>query len=730
MPGRAWGRAIGAYAGATTLCLVILFWVMGLWRRDLAIPFYEFRADVIFYSSLIKGLLDNGWYLHNRFIGMPAGLNFHEFPMADNLYYLLMKTMSFWTSDYAVILNLYFLLTFPLTVLTSLCVFRRFRVSYPPAIVGSLLFAFLPYHFWRGERHPYLASYYLVPLVVMVILWVCLGESLFRYRKDTSGHEWSWASPKGIASVVICVLVASGGVYYAFFAGFLLLVAGVFACFRYRSLRQLLASGILSAVIVLASVINISPSIIYVYQHGGSTELMRRSPAEAEIYGLKIAQLLLPVSGHRVNFLKSLKWRYHRGAPMANENDSSSLGVFGALGFLCLIGWLVFGKSELQYAELFNSLSVLNVFAVLLGTTGGFGAIIAFAALPQIRAYNRISVYIGFFSLFALVLLLQSLAQRWAGSRAKRCVFNGALGLVLLIGILDQAAPGLIVPYEGLRPEYVSDADFIRLIEASVPEHSMIFQLPYVPFPESRPVHRMQDYDLFRGYLHSKTLRWSYGATKFSAGDAWQREVAAKPLDEMVEILAFAGFRGIYLDRYGYADMGADIEAKLSRLLDIKSITSANQRLAFFNMAKLIGRLQENYPAEEWQERRDVVLHPLLLQWKGGFSSLEGTPRSNWRWCSSKGELSILNLRERKVLIEMVLATGHQEFSNLKIDGPWFSETLNVNAAAKFFSKAVLIPPGRHVIRFVSDARRVNAPRDPRVLVFKVGNFRLTELSK
>jgi len=704
---------------------------MRLWRRDLGIPFYEFRADVLLYSFLIKGLLDNGWYLHNPFVGMPAGLNLHEYPMANNLHYALIKIMSFWTSDYAVILNLYFLLTFPLTVLTSLCVFRRFRVSYPLAIVGSLLFAFLPYHFWRGERHLYLASYYLIPLMVMVILWVCLGEPLFRYRKHTSGHEWSWASRKGIASVVICVLVASGGVYYAFFAGFLLLVAGVFACFRYRSPRQLLASGILSAVIVLASVINISPSIIYVYQHGGSTELIRRSPADAEIYGLKIAQLLLPVSGHRVGALASLKWRYHRGAPMANENDSSSLGVFGALGFLWLIGWLVFRRSEVQYAELFNSLSVLNVFAVLLGTTGGFGAIIAFAALPQIRGYNRISVYIGFFSLFALVLLLQTLAQRWEGSKAKRCLFNGVLGLMLLIGILDQAAPGLIPAYERLRPEYVSDADFIRVIEASVPERSMIFQLPYVPFPESRPVHRMQDYELFRGYLHSKTLRWSYGAMKSSEGDAWQRDVVAKPLHEMVETLALAGFRGIYLDRYGYADMGADMEAKLTRLLDIKPITSANQRLAFFNMAKYIGRPQKNYSAAELQARRDAVLHPLLLQWKGGFSDMEGTPEyATWRWCSSKGELSILNLRERKVLIEMFLATGHKEFSSLKIDSPWFSETMNINAAAQFFSKAVSIPPGRHVIRFVSDARRVNAPGDPRVLVFKVGNFRLTELSR
>ncbi len=74
------------------------------------------------------------------------------------------------------------------------------------------------------------------------------------------------------------------------------------------------------------------------------------------------------------------------------------------------------------------------------------------------------------------------------------------------------------------------------------------------------------------------------------------------------------------------------------------------------------------------------------------------------------------------------MRTGHEEFSHLRLDSPWFSEDLTVNAVGRFFSKTAVIPPGRHVIRFMCDAKKINAPDDPRVLVFRVMNFRLKEL--
>ncbi len=576
-------QAAGAYAGAVVLCLILLGWVMRLWNADLTVLFDRLDEDSLLFAMLTKGLINNGWYLHNRFVGAPAGLDLQDYPVGDNLHFALLKFISLWTSDYAVVLNLYFIVTFPLIVVTSLYVFRRFGISYPSAIAGSLLFAFLPYHFFRGESHIFLAAYYLIPLMTMVILWVYSGDPIFR---DEQHDGTKRIGAKAVGSVAICVLVASGGVYYAFFSAFFLLVAGALGFYQHKQLRSILTSGILFVVLSLAFLINESPSILYSYRHGRNTQVLRLiRPGDAEIYGMRIAAMLLPIDGHRVSYLARLKGKYNAQTPLANEATQASLGAIGGLGFLILIGYLMCGKLNLRNAELLRKLSVLNISAVLVATMGGFGALVALM-IPWVRSYNRISVYIAFFSLFAFFLLLDNLVLTWARSKASRWLYWGLPALILLIGILDQTAPRLVPPYSQLKAEYASDAVFVTQIEASVPQNTMIFQLPYLPFPESNPVRPMQDNDLFRGYLHSQTLRWSYGAMRGRDGDSWLKQVVEKPPSEMVKTLALAGFGGIYLDRYGYPDRGMKIEAELSNLLHTNPIVSPNQRLTFFNLAK------------------------------------------------------------------------------------------------------------------------------------------------
>ena len=125
----------------------------------------------------------------------------------------------------------------------------------------------------------------------------------------------------------------------------------------------------------------------------------------------------------------------------------------------------------------------------------------------------------------------------------------------------------------------------------------MIFQLPYVPFPENGPTHRMLDYDHFRPYFHSRTLHWSYGAMRGRETDRWQRLVAALPPVEMVDRLRRAGFSGVYLDRFGYEDDDArQLEAVLRVYLGTAPIVSADGRLCFFRISPRQGTPDEPRP--------------------------------------------------------------------------------------------------------------------------------------
>src|SRR5262249_52791199 len=152
--------------------------------------------------------------------------------------------------------------------------------------------------------------------------------------------------------------------------------------------------------------------------------------------------------------------------------------------------------------ERLAALSKLNIAAILLGTMGGFGLVFAATVSPMIRAYNRISVYIAFFSLAALALLADAIRRRLR-TRPGRAAFRLALAAALGAGLLDQTTPSLVPDHAGAARVFAGDRAFVRGVEATLPRRAMIFQLPYVPFPENGFVHRMYDYDHFRPYFHS-----------------------------------------------------------------------------------------------------------------------------------------------------------------------------------------------------------------------------------
>ena len=613
---------------------------MKLWRADPRTPF-EYGGDALFHGMVIKGIIDNGWYLRNNFIGMPGGAEVFYFPMADNLHFLLIKLFSIFSRDYALIFNFYFLLTFPLTTISALYVFRHFNISYPVALLGSLLYTFLPYHFFRNEHHLVLAGYYIVPLMVMVVLWVCLGELPRTGTEDDGrGGSLNLRSKRFLASIVICLLVASGGLgYYAFFGCFFLLIAGVSAYIYRKDVPHLLASLILIAVVFGGLVLNLLPNMIYI-RNQGESQTVKRGIGEAESYGLKISQLLLPIDGHRILALARIKEEYNSAAPLVNENRNATLGVVGSVGFLTLLGWLLFWRPAVGQMRaddgpttLLTHLSRLNIAGVLLATVGGFASLFALLISPQMRSYNRISIYLAFFSLFAVVLLLEEFFRRRARSDRARVIFVASLGFILLLGVLDQTGSGVyFVPhYAAFQAESASDADFVKRIEAAVPAGVMIFQLPYVEFPENGPVNLMTDYEHFRPYLHSQTLRWSYGAIKGRDNARWQKLTANLPTEQFLEAISVAGFSGVYLDRGGYEDHGTDIEAKLRNVLGIEPIVSRNCRMLFFDLGAYNSKLAAKYGGD-FESKRKLLLHPLALEWTGGFSDLETSGGTSWRW--------------------------------------------------------------------------------------------------
>lgn len=459
---------------------------------------------------------------------------------------------------------------------------RQLGVSPLSAFPLALLFTFLPYHFLRGEAHLFLSGYYMVPWAVLTILWVFDGERLLLGPGSGPRPQVQWK--RMLAAVAICALVASSGIYYAAFSAFFLFVAGLAALFRTGRAVSLAGPVCLILVIGATVILNITPNLWFELKHGRNYAGVVRDPTGGEVYALKIAQLLVPVDGHRIRWLAAKKTAYNRAMPLINENSTATLGIIGSLGFLFLLARLLFHRGR---EGTVNHLAVLNLAGVLFAGMGGFGPLFTAAFLRQVRGYNRISVFIAFFCLSALGLWFEGMRKRWGGNRMATGLLTAGAGAALVLGLLDQTSPAFVPPYAPVRSAVAHDRAFFQRIESSLPDGAAIFQLPYTPFPESGPVHKMSDYDHFRAYLNSHRLRWSYGAMKGRPGDLWQRTVVALPPAEMLKYFALSGFDGVYINRAGYADGGARIEREIGKTLGVRPLVSHNRQMAFYPISAL-----------------------------------------------------------------------------------------------------------------------------------------------
>ncbi|MEP7340707.1 MAG: hypothetical protein ABI977_23455 [Acidobacteriota bacterium] len=719
------GKSFAAYAIAVLLTLLFLVGTLKLWQADLHVPL-TYYGEAKFNALLVKGVLDNGWHVHNPAMAAPDGLDLRDVPMSDNnLHFVLIKLIGLFTNNYGLTLNLFFLLTFPLVTISAMFALRQFGISFSTAIFASVLYSLLPYHFVRGQHHLFLAAYFLVPLAGMVILWMATGR-LSLVDAATGKLLLNWREPKLIWAVVICLLISAGGTYYAYFTCFFLLVTGCAVALQRKSAKHLLLPAALIAIIFGGLMANLLPSILYLRQHGETT-IVRRHAIDAETYSLRLSQLLLPGSGHRLFLFAKLKAAFNQRL-FINENDDATLGVIGVIGFLFLFGWLLIRKPKIQNlgndgtGGLLSHLSILNLMAVLLATFGSLGALVALVITTKIRAYNRISIFIAFFSLLTGAWLLDEFARRYLLTRSRQIVFAGCLAVLLALGVLDQTAERFIPDYPKIKAEFNSDAKFMHQLQATMPQGAMIFQLPFVPFPETPKVGKMFDYDHTRGYLHTEGLRWSYGAMKGRGAEAWQKLLTAKPTPEMVEAIALSGFQGIYLNRNGYND--TKIEGEIESLLGKPQFGSDDGKLIFFDLRSFESQLRSKY-GEQFEAKREEARHPLILVWAEGCSELEGPADSTFRWCSSVGELEVTNGAPQSKQIKLETAFSTENDATLRISGDLLNEELKTGQKPLPFSKTFTIPPGKHVIHFRSDARRVLAPGDFRYLVFKMSNFKM-----
>lgn len=592
------------------MCIFTLGLLSG---ADLHVPL-TYSGDGLEYNLMTKTMVETGWFLENPRVGLPGSLELYDYPVGNNLDFIVMKIISLFTGEFGLIINIYYILTFYLTAVFALYVLRRLNIEYPIAVTGSLLFTFLYYHFAR-IGHFNLTAYYLIPIAAYMIIRIACGGQ-FWVKENGSKITLSFTCLNVLAILMLFLLASNS--YYAFFAILLFILAALWS-FSNTKRYVVLINGAIAVVLTgIGCIINQLPSFLYQLNNGVSFVLSYRYPFETEEYGLKLIQLLLPAPGHRVELLSNISSLYAENFPLVNENVTSTLGIIGSIGLLFLLLWVfirnfkVKDNEFLKYYDIFDALTVLTIGSIFIGTIGGISAIIG-QVFPTIHAYNRISLYIAFFAITAIMLLFQIIYQKYLNKANIFPIFTVLMLVLLLFGIFDQVPEKFVlVPNSDRELSFYADEQYFSQIESIMPEGAEIFMLPDVwGFPHSNPPGNISSLDGVKPYLHTNDLKWSYPTMKGRFWDNWQAALSLSPTDLILETLAKTGFSGILVDEYGYTPDGS-ISIEINKLTGIDPIKSNDGRYSFFDLTPYIKEKYGDMNAEDF----DAAVTDYLLQFK------------------------------------------------------------------------------------------------------------------
>lgn len=540
-------------------------------NHSLSYPLYDAVGDTIFHWTLVKAIMEGHIVPFVKMVlpqmAAPYGpLNLSEgFPFPEQLQLLVIKFFGYASNDPIQVQNLYFIFGY---VLTSIAFYTSaLWLSIRPALAFglSISFTYIGYHLTR-YHHLSLSQYWvLAPAAAMVL----------RTLEGTFPLPNPYKRGSGFLLFLVSLVITAWHSYYGYFFCGMFGVAWLLKNFRspIRVILKTLAPPALGFLLALGlSTAN------YVVASRDSTDLptkFKRFAHETRYYRLRLHSVLLPAPHHRIPLLADIRARYTR-------SENAIEGTDEALGFLSIFG-LFFGvfvfirglvkKKKSRFSH-YGQAQILTLF---FASSFGVSMWIATLISPTFRSVNRISPMLGAVCLFALGAGISRFLERYDGKKWGSTL-TALIGVLIgVFAVWDQVPQFRIDPK--ISVELAAVKKFTHEVESLVGGGSVL-QIPNQSFPEGGPVYQMPDYAHQVAALFSTKTNWSYGAFKgtqrlgkiFTVGENPTDVAAAKAL----------GYTGVWIDRAGYPDHAATIEAALSRKVHRAPIISEDGRRSFF----------------------------------------------------------------------------------------------------------------------------------------------------
>ena len=416
------------------------------------------------------------------------------------------------------------------------------------AFAGGIAFGFAQFAFARSIHHINVTMYWHIPFCLLIANWVT--------RNEMGGLN----QRRYLLSLLLAFLIGMQNPYYTNMFLQLVLLGAFYQYFRqgWRPVQQ--AAGIIAAAAFGFVLMNIN-SFAYHLGHGKNPGAMVREFKWLELSALKFVDLLVPPQDHSLlgwigNAYYGLAGREYDPAVakmVAFPSEVPPSCYLGILGIACLI-WLAVVSVRRLVVETGRPLPVAAwqvMWILAYSVVGGLNCLAGLLGITLFRSSTR-------YCIFILPILLLFAIKRLSKKPMNTGTGIGIAGLCMLLALWDQTPPlaQTKANLAELSRVVESDREFTRKIEARLPKSAMIFQVPIMEFPES-PAPGMPSYDHFRPYLHSESLRFSFGGVKGRSWVQWQQEVAKlESLSDVITKIQSYGFAAVYVNRSGFQDKG------------------------------------------------------------------------------------------------------------------------------------------------------------------------------
>lgn len=488
-------------------------------------------------------------FLTTTHYGFPDGMNLNYSPSIDIVQNSAAQLINLASGSAFLGINVVLLLSFPVVAVLAYLLLRVVSRGGPIAIALALAVAFLPYHFGRGLGHTYLATMYAGVTGTLLAVLIALGllPRLLARGSDRRGLVIA-------GTVLLVLLTAWSGLYYAAFAIILTASAVVWRLIRGDSWRRLLAAAAIPATIGILALAGFIPALLAVGQEAPVEPLADRSAQESVTFAGSVSMALTPAP---ISQLPGM-WRYNEAVSADyRENlplENTALTNYGtwvtsACVVIFVVGWIVRARRREVAGTALPAVGFLTGVTVLFFVPWGLNFLIASTVTAQVRAWNRLlPVLLLLVVAGAMAALVRT---RWDRTSALTAI-GGALVTALVL--VEQVMPFRAAYAQGAATgEVVRDlaVEYAAAVNTAIPERCGVLQLPHVNYPEQGTIEDLNDYEHFVHPLVNRDKDFSYGAVKGTSPAALAASLDPVPSPGQVETLRGLGFCAIHVDRRG-----------------------------------------------------------------------------------------------------------------------------------------------------------------------------------